>query len=120
MPAHRARMRMGAFLRDRRRLHQLAIDVPIDLGKRVNDPLGVEPRSFALCEPLPAWKQLVPVFQIRSSSGEPGRLLPIWWSAKWMPVMCSSAQREFPFFAQRRALPLLQLVNWADLLCSLA
>ena len=34
-------MGMGAFLRDRRRLHQLAVDVPIDLGKRVNDPLGI-------------------------------------------------------------------------------
>jgi len=34
-------MRMGAFLRDRRRLHQLAIDVPIDLGKRVNHLLRI-------------------------------------------------------------------------------
>ncbi len=34
-------MRMCAFLGDRRRLHQLAIDVPIDLGKRVNNPLRI-------------------------------------------------------------------------------
>ena len=33
-------MRMGAFLGDRRRLHQLAINVAIDLGKRVNDCFG--------------------------------------------------------------------------------
>src|SRR6266446_1756374 len=41
MPAHRARMRMRAFLRDRCRLHQLGIDVPIDRGKRVNDPVRI-------------------------------------------------------------------------------
>ena len=34
-------MGMGAFLGDRRRLHQLAIDVPIDLGNRVNDLLRI-------------------------------------------------------------------------------
>ena len=34
-------MRMRPFLRNRRRLHQLAIDVPIDLGQRVNDPLRI-------------------------------------------------------------------------------
>jgi len=27
---------MRAFLRDRRRLHQPAVDMPIDLGKRVH------------------------------------------------------------------------------------
>src|SRR5438874_11208071 len=41
MPAHRARMGMRAFLRDRRRLHQLAIQMPIDLGKGVNDLLWI-------------------------------------------------------------------------------
>jgi len=41
MPAHRARMRMRPFLRDRRRLHQLGIDMPIDLGKRVHDPVRI-------------------------------------------------------------------------------
>ena len=34
-------MCVGAFLGDRRRLHQLAVDVPIDLGKRVNDLLRI-------------------------------------------------------------------------------
>ena len=34
-------MRMGAFLGDGRRLHQLAVDVAIDLGKRVNDLLRI-------------------------------------------------------------------------------
>ena len=34
-------MRMGAFLGDGGRLHQLAIDVLIDLSKRVNDLVGI-------------------------------------------------------------------------------
>ena len=34
-------MRMRAFLGDGRRLHQLAVDMPIDLGKRVNDLLRI-------------------------------------------------------------------------------
>jgi len=34
-------MRMGAFLRDGRCLHQSAVDVPIDLGIRVNDLVGI-------------------------------------------------------------------------------
>src|SRR5439155_12849919 len=41
MPAAGARMRMGAFLRNRRRLHQPAIDMPIDLGKRVYNALRI-------------------------------------------------------------------------------
>src|SRR4029434_4474839 len=41
MPASRARMRMGAFLRDGRCLHQSAVDVPIDFAIRVNDLLGI-------------------------------------------------------------------------------
>src|SRR5438309_9060989 len=41
MPASRARMRMRAFLCDRCRLHQPAIDVPIDLAIRVNNLLGI-------------------------------------------------------------------------------
>ncbi len=34
-------MRMGAFLRDGRCLHQSAVDVPIDLAIRVNDLVGI-------------------------------------------------------------------------------
>ncbi len=34
-------MCMRAFLRDRRRLHQLLIDVSINLAKRVNDLLRI-------------------------------------------------------------------------------
>ena len=34
-------MRMGAFLRDGGCLHQSAVDVPIDLGIRVNDLVGI-------------------------------------------------------------------------------
>jgi len=41
MPASRARMRMGAFLRDGGSLHQSAVDVPIDLAIRVNDLIGI-------------------------------------------------------------------------------
>ena len=41
MPASRARMRMRAFLCDRCRLHQPAIDVPIDLAIWVNNLLGI-------------------------------------------------------------------------------
>ena len=41
MPASRARMRMGPFLSDRCRLHQPTIDVPIDLGGRVNNLLRI-------------------------------------------------------------------------------
>jgi hypothetical protein len=41
MPASRARMRVGAFLRDGRCLHEPAIDVPIDLAVRVNNLLGI-------------------------------------------------------------------------------
>ncbi|HEV2965554.1 MAG TPA: CHAT domain-containing protein, partial [Chthoniobacterales bacterium] len=40
MPAHRARMRMRTFLRDRRRLHQLAINVPIDFGIVTAEDVG--------------------------------------------------------------------------------
>ena len=39
-------MRMGAFLGDRRRLHQFAIDVLIDLSKRVNDLLRIILRDY--------------------------------------------------------------------------
>src|SRR4029077_14011378 len=41
MPASRARMRMRAFLCDRCRLHEPAIDVPINLAVWVNNLLGV-------------------------------------------------------------------------------
>src|SRR5437763_5563402 len=41
MPASRARMRMGSFLRDGGSLHQSAVDVPIDLAIRVNDLVGI-------------------------------------------------------------------------------
>jgi hypothetical protein len=34
-------MRMGAFLRDGRSLHQSAVDVPIDLAVRVNNLVGI-------------------------------------------------------------------------------
>ena len=39
-------MRMGAFLGDRGRLHQFAIDVLIDLSKRVNDLLRIILRDY--------------------------------------------------------------------------
>jgi len=48
-------MRMGAFLGDRRRLHQLAIDVPIDLGKRVNDLLRIILRDDGNGFLFPLW-----------------------------------------------------------------
>lgn len=48
-------MRMGAFLGDRRRLHQLAVDVPIDLGKRVNDLLRIILRDDGNGFLFPLW-----------------------------------------------------------------
>src|SRR5947207_11800429 len=41
MPASRAGVRMGAFLRDGRRLHQSAVDMPIDFAVRINDLIGI-------------------------------------------------------------------------------
>jgi len=55
MPASRARMRVGAFLRDRCCLHEPAVDVPIDPAVRVNNLLGIILRDdrnglfFAVC-----------------------------------------------------------------------
>jgi len=41
MPASRARMRVGAFLRDGRCLHQSGVDVSIDPAIRINDLPGI-------------------------------------------------------------------------------
>src|SRR5215216_1613080 len=41
MPAHRSGMRMCAFLRDGRRLHQSAVDMFIDRGERISDALRI-------------------------------------------------------------------------------
>src|SRR4030095_12370908 len=41
MPASRARVCVRTFLCDRCRLHQSAVDVPIDLAIRVNDLVGI-------------------------------------------------------------------------------
>ena len=46
VPAHRAGMRVRAFLRDSRSLHQLGIDVPINLAKWINDLPGIILRDY--------------------------------------------------------------------------
>src|SRR5205085_7240394 len=85
--------------------------------------LPIAARLFARREPLffLGSKRLVPAFQTRSSSVEPGRRLPVCRSANWMPVVRSAVPSEFVFSAsQQRAFPrkFSGLVDWSRLLRS--